>query len=105
MILEKSGRGKHSRFLPFVFTEQGDAMLSSVLKSKRAIAISILIMRIFTKMRQMIAGYKELLEKINQLEAKYSDSNHHIENIYSIIKELVEPAIKERKPIGFKVKR
>jgi hypothetical protein len=98
----KKGRGSNLKYLPYAFTEQGVSMLSSVLKSKRAIEVNIGIMRIFVKMRQMISGYKELLEKVEKMESTQLDHNEHIENIYSIIKELLEPAIKKRNPIGFK---
>lgn len=76
-------------------------MLSSVLRSKRAVEVNIGIMRIFVKMRQMISGYKELLEKVEKMEAIQLDNKSDIENIYSIIKELLEPIIRKRKPIGF----
>lgn len=98
------GRGQHSKYMPFAFTEQGVAMLSGVLKSKRAIEVNIHIMRIFVKMRQLIAGYKELLEKVEKMEADQSHSREHIKNIYAIIKELLEPAAKQQKSkkIGYK---
>jgi len=91
------------RYAPFAFAEQGVAMLSSVLNSPRAIAVNIQIMRVFVKMRQLITSYKGLLEKIEKLEASDSEKNKHIKNIYSLIKELLEPSIKNRKPIGFKI--
>jgi len=91
------------RYAPFAFAEQGFAMLSSVLNSPRAIAVNIQIMRVFVKMRQLITSYKGLLEKIEKLEASDSEKNKHIKNIYSLIKELLEPSIKNRKPIGFKI--
>jgi uncharacterized protein HemY len=78
-------------------------MLSSVLNSPRAIAINIQIMRLFVKMRQMIIGYKDLLKKIEKLEKAQMDSNEDIASIYNLIKELLEPAIKDRPPVGFKI--
>jgi hypothetical protein len=93
-----------ARYPPMAFTEQGVAMLSSVLNSPRAIAINIQIMRVFVKMRQMIISYKDLLEKIENLETSDMEQNKHIRNIYSLIKELLEPAVKRRKPIGFRIK-
>lgn len=102
-VILKKGRGQHPKYLPFAFTEQGVAMLSSVLKSKRAIAVNIHIMRIFVHMRQMIAGYKELSDKIDKLETGQLSNNKHIANIYRLIKELMEPAVPKRNPIGFKV--
>jgi hypothetical protein len=100
-IVTSSWGGK--RYTPFAFTEQGVAMLSSVLGSPKAIAVNIQIMRVFVKMRQLITSYKGLLEKIEKLEANDSEKNKHIKNIYNIIKELLEPALKKRKPIGFKI--
>jgi hypothetical protein len=95
--------GKHSKYLPYAFTEQGIAMLSSVLKSKQAVAINIQIMRVFVKMRQMVSLHKDLLEKIEKLEASHSRQNEDIGNIYNLIKELLEPSIKNRERIGFKI--
>ena len=98
---QKSWGGQ--RYAPFAFTEQGVAMLSSVLNSSQAVAVNIQIMRVFVKMRHLITSYKGLLEKIEKLEASDSEKNKHIKNIYSIIKELLEPTIKSKRPIGFKI--
>lgn len=98
-----SGRGKYPKYLPFVFTEQGVSMLSSALSSPRAIAVNIQIMRIFVRMRQMISSYKVLLRKIEKLEKAQLDNNEDISSIYRIIKDLLEPSIKDRTPIGFKI--
>ena len=100
-IVTSSWGGK--RYSPFAFTEQGVAMLSSILGSPKAIAVNIQIMRVFVKMRQLITSYKGLLEKIEKLEANDSEKNKHIKNIYNLIKELLEPTVKNRKPIGFKI--
>ncbi len=102
VTLENEGRGKYPKYLPFVFTEQGVAMLSSVLRSKQAIEINIKIMRIFIKMRKLIISHQEILEKIEIMEAENSEQNIQIANIYEIIKELIEPTYKNRKKIGFK---
>jgi hypothetical protein len=101
VTLEK-GRGKHRKFLPYAFTEQGVAMLSSVLNSPTAIQVNISIMRVFVKMRQWAANYEDLLQKIDEINLNQSEHNEHIRNIYQIIEELVRPSITERKPIGFK---
>lgn len=66
----EAGKGKYPKYLPCVFTEQGVAMLSSVLRSKDAIQINILIMRAFVKIRHMIIGYDELKQKLSELEKK-----------------------------------
>lgn len=91
------------RKLPYAFTEQGVSMLSSVLSSPRAVAVNIQIMRLFVKMRQMIMGYKDLLKKIEKLEKAQMENNEDIVSIYKIIKELLEPVVKDRPPVGFKI--
>ncbi len=78
-------------------------MLSSVIHNSIAIAINIEIMRVFVKMRQMIINYSDILEKIETLEASQIANNEQISNIYQIIKELIEPAVRNRPPIGFKI--
>ncbi|HDR51688.1 MAG TPA: ORF6N domain-containing protein [Mariniphaga anaerophila] len=94
-----------SRYPPFVFTEQGIAMLSSVLNSPQAIQVNISIMRIFVKMRKWAANYSELVKKIEELQNSESEQNQHIARIYQIIEELVKPKMSERKPIGYKAER
>jgi len=91
-----------ARYQPFAFTEQGIAMLSSVLNSQQAIEINIHIMRIFVKMRQLAFSYKELLERVEKIEENEITQDGAIRKIYNLIKELLEPAIKDRKPIGYK---
>jgi hypothetical protein len=105
IVTLETGRGKYSKYRAFAFTEQGVAMLSSVLNSPTAVSVNIQIMRVFVRMRQLVTSYKTLLEKIEKLEASDNDKNKHIRNIYGIIKELLEPAIKTRRPIGFKTSK
>jgi len=81
-------RGEHSKYLPYVFTEQGVSMLSSVLNSKRAIQVNIQIMRTFAQMRRMMLSYKELKEKIEKMESKY-DKQFRI--VFQALKQLLEP--------------
>ena len=81
---------------PYVFTEQGVAMLSSVLNSEQAIKVNIAIMRVFVKIRQFAANYKELLEKIDEVQNVDSEQNKHINNIYKIIEELIKPDVHNR---------
>lgn len=97
VIPSKQSLGGH---LPYAFTEQGIAMLSSVLNSKRAINVNIQIMRTFTKLREMIEGNKELKLKIESLEKKY-DKQFQI--VFEAIKRLIEPAEKPKRRIGFYV--
>jgi len=94
----KEGRGGR-RYLPYVFTEQGVAMLSSVLNSKRAIQVNIEIMRAFAKIREMILSYRELQKKINEMEQKY-DKNFSA--VFEALRELITPPEKPRRRIGFK---
>lgn len=88
-----------SRTLPYVFTEQGVAMLSSVLKSQQAIRVNIQIMRTFTKIREMIVSNKALREKIEAMEQKY-DSKFKV--VFEVIKRLIDKdTIEPVKIIGF----
>ena len=84
---------------PFAFTEQGVAMLSGILNSKRAIEVNIAIMRAFIQMRNIISNYKDLEKKINDLECKY-DKNFAI--VFEAIKQLISEEEEPRKQIGFK---
>jgi len=100
IVTSKPGRGGR-RYLPYAFTEQGVAMLSSVLNSERAIQVNIAIMRTFTKLRQMIETHKDLRLKIEEMEKKY-DKQFRI--VFTALKELLEKPteISEKKPpIGF----
>ena len=103
-IEDYSKRGKHIKYLPYVFTEHGVAMLSSILNSERAIQVNILIMRAFTKLRDILLTHKELAVKIEALEKKYTEHDQTIKEIFQAIKQLLEPPMpKEKKIIGFRV--
>ena len=92
---------KYSPALPMAFTEQGVAMLSSVLRSSTAIEINISIMRAFVLMRQMALGYDELLKRIEQLEIS---TNTQFSEIYQALTELMKkPEKAERNPIGYRL--
>lgn len=95
---------KFSYQLPFAFTEQGVAMLSSVLNSERAIQVNILIMRAFTKLKEILLTHKDLAIKLEVLEKKYADHDEKIKIIFEAIKQLLQPpAVKEKGRIGFHV--
>ncbi|MCX5701589.1 MAG: ORF6N domain-containing protein [Candidatus Omnitrophica bacterium] len=95
-------QGLNIKYLPYAFTEQGVAMLSSVLNSERAIQVNILIMRAFTKLREILFTHKELAEKIDNLEKKYAAHDETIKAIFEAIKKLLEPSPEEpKKRIGF----
>lgn len=91
-------RGKHSKYLPYAFTEQGVAMLSSVLNSDRAVHVNIEIMRAFVKLRQMLASNAELSRKLSALEKKY-DAQFKV--VFDAIRELMKPPEPKRRQIGF----
>lgn len=94
-----AGRGHYTKYLPFVFTEQGVAMLSSVLRSERAIAVNIEIMRIFVRFRRMLASNADLALKLDSLEKKY-DGQFKV--VFDTIKAMVTPPESSKKrPIGF----
>ena len=94
------GRGGR-RYLPYAFTEQGVAMLSSVLNSKRAIHVNIVIMRAFVKLREVMAAHKELAHKIETLERKYQEHDRELQLVFNAIKKLLEPPIPPKRRIGF----
>ena len=85
-----------------VFTENGVAMLSSVLRSKRAIQVNIRIMRIFTKLRRLLSTHKELAEKFNQFEKRVDTQDVKIQGIFDAIRKMIEPEEKPRKQMGFR---
>jgi hypothetical protein len=101
VTLEK-GRGKFPKFLPFVFTEQGISMLSSVLNSETAIRVNIQIIRVFTRMRQMLVSHKDILIKLEKMERKLTGHDKEIQLIFKYLKQLLTPPQQPRSKIGFK---
>lgn len=93
-----------TRKLPYVFTEQGVAMLSAVLKSKRAVQVNIAIMRTFVKLREMVINNKELSKKLEALEKRFDTHDLKIKTIFEAIKDLMIPQIEFKPKIGFKIK-
>jgi len=95
-------RGTNVKYLPYAFTEQGVAMLSSVLRSERAIRVNILIMRAFARLREIIAGHKELAAKLRDLESRVDQHDEHIRAIFEAIRQLIGPDPPgERRTIGY----
>ncbi|MBU0468995.1 MAG: ORF6N domain-containing protein [Candidatus Omnitrophica bacterium] len=94
-------RGKHSKYLPFSFTEQGVAMLSSVLNSDRAIQVNIAIMRTFTQLRQLVSVHKELANQLKKIEKKVGQHDEDINAIIDLLKRLHSEPEKKKQPIGF----
>jgi hypothetical protein len=103
-VISKAGRGGR-RYPPYAFTEQGVAMLSSVIGSERAIAVNIEIMRAFVRMRELLSSTKELARRFAQLEAridkKLAEHDEAITAILSAIRELMNPTASKRRGIGF----
>lgn len=91
-----------TRKMPYVFTEQGVAMLSGVLNSDIAIEVNIRIIRIFTKLREMLLTHKDILLKLEQLERQVGQNSEDIQMIFTALKELINPPQEPRPPIGFR---
>ncbi len=91
-----------TRYNPMAFTEQGVAMLSSILNSKTAINVNIQIIRVFTRMKEMLLTNKDILLKLEQLENKVSGQDENIKMIFEALKQLLTPPSEPRKRIGFK---
>ncbi len=103
-------KGQNLKYLPFAFTEQGVAMLSSVLNSDRAIEVNIQIMRVFTKLREIMLSHTDLARRIEGLERefwqKFKEHDQKIISVFNAIKDLLaekEEAVKKRGPMGFVV--
>jgi hypothetical protein len=91
------------RHLPYVFTEHGVAMLSSVLNSKRAVQVNIAIVRAFIKLRELLATHKNLILEIDKIKREQKEQNQRIQSIISIINQMLNPPVDENKePIGFR---
>ena len=97
VILNKS-RGKNIKYLPYAFTEHGILMLSSVLKSERAVLVNIEIMRAFVRLREMLASNAELNRRLDALELNY-DGKFKV--VFEALRQLMKPIPKNRNPIGF----
>ena len=93
---------KHSSALPYAFTEHGVAMLASVLKSERAVKISIVIIKTFVRLREIISAHKELVHKLGELEKKIGEHDLKIKTIFQAIRQLMmPPSEKPTRKIGF----
>lgn len=91
------------RILPLCFTEQGVAMLSSVLNSERAIQMNIQIIRIFTKLKEMALTHKDILLKLQEIESQTTENTADIKAIYLTLREFLKESNEERTKIGFKI--
>jgi phage regulator Rha-like protein len=96
-------QGQNIKYYPYAFTEQGVAMLSSVLNSNRAIQVNITVMRAFVKLREILSTHKELVYKLKELEGKIAKHDMEIQSIFEAIRRLMaSPPDKKRVIIGFK---
>jgi phage regulator Rha-like protein len=96
-----AGRGGR-RTPPYAFTEQGVAMLSSLLHSKRAVQVNIVIMRAFVKLRDLLSTQTQMLQKLDRLESKYQPHDVQIKAIFDAIRRLIEVPVKVQRRIGFR---
>lgn len=97
----ETGRGKHSKYPPFAFTEQGVAMLSGILHSPRAVQTNIAIMRTFVSLRKWMESNKKLESRIRQLEGKY---DQQFKVVFEAIRQLIREDVSQRRPIGFRIR-
>jgi hypothetical protein len=94
-------RGKNIKYLPYAFTEQGVAMLSSVLRSERAVQVNVAIMRAFVSLRRMLATNAALARKMAELERHLEGHDQAIRSLFDAIRELMVPPEKPKREIGF----
>ena len=92
------------RYSPYVFTELGVGMLSSVLNSDRAVQMNIFIIRAFAKLREMLSTHKDLAVKIEELERRQEKQGKELMSVYSFIKKFIEEPVKTKEKIGFNLK-
>jgi ORF6N domain len=98
-----TGRGGR-RYSPYVFTEQGVAMLSSVLRSKRAIAVNIEIMRAFVELRRVAGSYAGIEKRLEQIEGGMGDHDDQLEQIFNALRQLMAPPPNSKRPVGFRIR-
>lgn len=96
IVMSKEGRGGR-RYLPYAFTEQGVAMLSSVLSSKRAIEVNIAIMRTFVRLRRLLTTHNEITRRLEDLEWRQSEQGQQIQAVFETIQQLIEAPLDDRK--------
>ena len=103
-IVTSSGKHRGKRYRPYAFTEQGIAMLSTVLNSNRAIKVNIAIMRAFVKLRHILESNRELAQKFSELERRVGKHDDEIAAILEAIGQLMAPSEKPRREMGFHVR-
>jgi len=107
IVISKEGRGGR-RYAPYVSTEQGVAMLSGVLRSDRAIAVNIEIMRAFVELRRVASGYAEFQEQLEKLQremaTRLDEHDEQLDQIIKVLHQLITPPPRSKRPVGFRVR-
>lgn len=107
IVISNIGRGGR-RYEPYVFTEQGVAMLSGVLRSDRAIAVNIEIMRAFVELRRAAGSFQELQQRLDQMEldigARLSEHDEQLRQIFEALRQLIAPPPQTKRPVGFRIR-
>lgn len=99
-VTSNASRGGR-RYRPYAFTQEGVAMLSSVLKSERAVQVNIAVMRAFVSLREMAVNYGNIARKLGELERRCDTHDHHIKVVFDALRKLIQPPQPPRRPIGF----
>ena len=106
-VISNEGRGGR-RYAPYVFTEQGVAMLSGVLRSDRAVVVNIEIMRAFVELRRVAGSVDELQRQLDQMEldigARLSEHDEQLRQIFEALRQLIAPPLPPKRPVGFRVR-
>jgi hypothetical protein len=106
-VISNEGRGGR-RYAPYVFTEQGVAMLSGVLRSDRAVAVNIEIMRAFVELRRVAGSFAELQKRLDQMEldigARLSEHDEQLRQIFEALRRLIAPPEKSQRKVGFRIR-
>jgi len=97
-------RGQNVKYLPYAFTEEGVAMLSSVLRSPQAVQVNIAIMRAFVRLRETLSLHRDLAHKLAELEHRIEGHDASIHNLFDAIRQLMAPPVTPRRQIGFQVR-
>lgn len=102
IVTSKEGRGGR-RYAPYVFTEQGVAMLSGVLRSDRAIAVNIEIMRVFVELRRVASSYAAIEKRLEEIERELGSHDEQLNQIFMALRQLISPPDEPKRPVGFRL--
>lgn len=103
IVISKAGRGGR-RYTPYVFTEQGVAMLSGVLRSDRAIAVNIEIMRVFVELRRVASSYAAIEKRLEEIERELGGHDEQLNQIFMALRQLISPPDRPKRPVGFRLR-